>query len=154
LLNEIAINEKHVDGHAPDFDNLGTLAHELLHSEQQALGTAGKTANCYNYHNAAFIERARSFGLIVDHQGRQRYAAPPTPFSELLAKYGIHFPASSDDEPVEITPGITSSGNSKLKLWVCSCKPEPVRVRVAISDFRARCLKCGQLFSKKVSLRH
>ena len=25
-------------------------------------------------------------------------------------------------------------------------KPEPVRVRVAISDFRAKCLKCDQLF--------
>jgi hypothetical protein len=37
-------------------------------------------------------------------------------------------------------------GCSKLKLWICACKPRPVHVRVAISDFEAVCLKCNQKF--------
>ena len=154
LLNEIAINEKYVNGRTPDFDNLGTLLHELLHSEQQTLGTAGKTARCYNYHNTAYIKRAKSFGLIVDHQGNQTYAPPPTPFSELLGKYGVHLIVPLSEVSVSEEIPVVSSDNSKLKLWVCSCQPKPVRVRVAIPDFRAKCLKCGQIFTQKVKLNH
>jgi len=146
LLNEIAINEKHIDGGTVNFDTLGTLLHELLHGEQQKLHTEGKSAKSHNYHNTAFIERAISFGLIVDHRGYQKYAPPPTPFSELLARYDINIPIASEVKPQEIESQPFSSGNSKLKLWICSCKPKPVRVRVAISDFYAKCLKCGQLF--------
>jgi hypothetical protein len=36
-------------------------------------------------------------------------------------------------------------GSSKLRLWMCDC---PVRVRVAVADFRARCLECGCLFRR------
>ena len=70
--------------------------------------------------------------------------------AELLGQYGIEVSAPSPDESVEIKPTPIDSGNSKLKLWVCSCQPKPVHVRVAISDFRAKCLKCGQLFKRKV----
>ncbi len=144
LLNEIAINDRHINGDAVDFEICGTLLHELLHSEQQSLDLEGKTAKNGNYHNAAFIQRARSFGLIVDHWGHQEYSPPPTLFSELLTKYGIEVPSVSHNEPTAVV-----AGNSKLKLWVCSCKPKPVHVRVAISDFRARCLKCNQLFVRR-----
>jgi len=150
LLNEITINEQYINEDIVNFHNLGTLLDELLHGEQQVLGTEGKTEKSRNYHNIAFIDKAKSFGLIVDHYGHQKYAPPPTPFSELLAKYGIKIPVPSDNEPVEIMPTTISSGNSKLKLWVCACKPKPIHVRVAISDFRAKCLKCGRLFRHEV----
>ena len=52
LLNEIAINEKYINEDIVNFDNLGTLLHELLHSEQQAFIAEGKTAKNRNYHNS------------------------------------------------------------------------------------------------------
>jgi hypothetical protein len=145
VLNEIAINERYVNEQNADSYILGVLLHELLHSEQQAIGIGGK-ATKNNYHNSAFIDRAKSVGLIVDHSGHQEYAMPPTAFSQLLAQHRIDIPISPQDDPIEPKPIWTGSGNSKLKLWMCSCQPKPVRVRVAISDFHARCLKCGQLF--------
>ena len=148
MLNEIAINERYVNELNADFYILGVLLHELLHSEQQALGIDGK-ATRNNYHNSAFIDRAKSFGLIVDHYGHQKYALPPTAFSQLLAQHCVEVPSLSNDESIEPKPLWTGSGNSKLKLWMCSCHPKPIRVRVAISDFRAKCLKCGQLFRLK-----
>ena len=147
LLNEICLNEKHINGKTVDFDVLGTLLHELIHSEQQALGTNGKAKVNYSYHNNAFIQRAEDFGLVVDHQGQQEYAQPPTQFSELLARHGIEMPKSIDSQPIRNESPHSMLGNSKLKLWVCSCNP-PVRVRVAIADFQARCLKCVQIFIK------
>ena len=38
--------------------------------------------------------------------------------------------------------GTNVSSKSKLKKWTCGC----TNVRVAVSDFRARCLKCGNEF--------
>ncbi len=149
LLNEIAINDKHINGAAVDFQVCGTLLHELLHSEQQALNTEGQTAKRRNYHKGAFIKRAKYFGLIVDHGGHQEYAPPPTRFSQLLDKYGIEVPTYTDNEASKIRTVGLVAGNSKLKLWICSCKPKPVHVRVAVPDFRARCLKCNQLFVRR-----
>ena len=47
--------------------------------------------------------------------------------------------------------GGTSRGpgsGSRLRLYLCSCE-QPVRVRVARDDFRARCLICGSAFKRK-----
>jgi hypothetical protein len=70
----------------------------------------------------------------------------PSPFLALLEKYGVDVPRI--DEPAAVHPA-SGTGNSKLKLWVCSCTPNPVHVRVAIADFRAVCLKCNQMFVRK-----
>ena len=149
ILNEIAINISHINGGKIDYDNLGTLLHELIHSEQQALGTDGRASRNRNYHNAAFIERTKGFGLIVNHKGHQQYVPPPTRFSNLLAIHGIELPESTGGQPLERkSPGVTF-GSSKLKPWICACKPRPIHVQVAVKDFRARCLKCGELFRQK-----
>ena len=146
LLNEIAINKKYIAENRVDLHVLGVLLHELLHAEQQNLGIDGKSGN---YHNIAFINRAESFGLIVDHLGHQKYTPPPTPFLKLLSRYGIDVSMICGDEPVEVKPPLAFFGISKQKLWICSCTPKPIHVRVAISDFKAKCLKCGQLFTRK-----
>jgi hypothetical protein len=142
IQNEVALNERYINQGVVDFDAIGTILHELIHCEQQTLGTDCTSAKNRNYHNADFIDRAKSFGLLVDHKGEQKYASPPTQFSELLAKYGVPMPVSNNSTPIKVEPKASLIGKSKQKLWVCSCKPKPVKVRVAISDFQAQPLKC------------
>jgi hypothetical protein len=138
LRNEIAINQRFIDSREY-WDVLGTLLHELLHLEQELAGKPGK----HNYHNKAYRKRAASLGLIVDEWGHSNYAPSPSPFWDVLAKYEITVPEmSAVIEPAPLP------GQSKLKLWICDCKPQPVRVRVAIEDFQARCLKCGTIFHR------
>ncbi|MFC1675943.1 SprT-like domain-containing protein [Planctomycetota bacterium] len=139
LRNEIAINENYINA-KNYWQALGTLLHELLHAEQEQIGKPGKS----NYHNKEFRSRAESLGLIVDQWGHTSYTPAPSPFWDLLEKYGIEVPDLKEPESVIVS----KPGNSKLKLWFCSCD-SPVRIRVAISDFQARCLKCGQLFVRK-----
>lgn len=139
LRHEIAISRTHIEG--DDYwEVLGTLLHELLHAEQEDVGKPGRR----NYHNQQFRKRAAEFGLVVDERGYQQYAPAPTPFLDLLEKHGVkapELPAPTMTEP--------SHGRSKLKPWVCGCTPRPIHIQVAISDLRARCLKCDQLFRPK-----
>ena len=139
LRNEIALNQGFIDTREY-WDVLGTLLHELLHLEQELAGKPGK----HNYHNQDYRERAASFGLIVDKWGHMTYVPAPSPFWDILGKQEIPAPAILPSEPTA-----TARGNSKLKLWICDCKPRPVRVRVAIEDFQAKCLKCGVIFWKQ-----
>ena len=46
-------------------------------------------------------------------------------------------------EPDRLLGHRKTAGRSKLKLWVCCCRPKPVRVRVGRATLRARCLDCG-----------
>ena len=139
LRHEIAINKEHLESDEY-WQVLGTLLHELLHAEQEDVGKSGRR----NYHNRQFRERACEFGLIVDGRGYEQYAQPPTPFLDLLNRYGVKTP----ELPL---PPITepSGSRSKLKPWVCGCTPRPIHIQVAVSDLRARCLKCRQLFRPK-----
>jgi hypothetical protein len=139
LLNEIAINEVYITEERY-WRVLATLLHELLHAEQANIGNPGKR----NYHNKEFRDRAETFGLIVDQWGHTRISPPSTPFWDLLQKYGLTVPEIA--EPTEVS--VKRPGNSKLKLWICSCNPGPVRVRVAIPNFHARCLRCGHVFRR------
>ena len=138
LSNEVAINERYINSREY-WQVIGTFLHELLHAEQEQSGKPGK----HNYHNKAFRDRAASLGLIVDQWGHMNYSPPPSPFLDILAKYKIAVP----EIPSNIaTLSLSQPGNSKLKLWICNCKPQPVRVRVAIEDFQAKCLKCDTIF--------
>ena len=148
LWNEIAINQTYVELDRY-WQVLGTLLHKLIHCEQQSLGIDGQSTKTRHYHNKAFIQKARSLGLIVNRKGHQECAPAPTPFSELLSKYGIEIPMGNGGMLANSVPGPLHAGTSKLKLWVCSCTPRPVRVRVAIQDFQARCLKCGEIFVRE-----
>ncbi|MEN6384777.1 MAG: hypothetical protein ABFD79_06230 [Phycisphaerales bacterium] len=151
LRNEITINEVYIDNRAY-WQLIGTFLHELLHAEQEQSRKPFKTKRknkdyIYTYHNKDYRERATSFGLIVDQCGHMQYAPPPSPFWDILNKYGISI-LDIDKEADSIAPPATAPGNSKLKLWICECQPEPVRVRVAIEDFQAKCLKCNTIFRK------
>lgn len=132
LRGEVALNLLYMSGRRPDWQVLGTLLHELLHAWQQA---HGKPAKGY-YHNRQFRAKALEFGLIVDERGVTEYAND-SPFQTLLRLHGVEIP---DFE--ETPPRARRAGDSKLKKWCCGC----TNVRVAVSDFQARCLKCGDLF--------
>lgn len=137
LRDEIAIDQCRVENDEY-WEVLGTLLHEMLHAEQELVGRPGKR----NYHNKAFQKRALEFGLIVDSRGYTQYTPAPSPFFNVLQKYGAQSPSEIPESTIEIpTPS-----KSKLKLWMCECQPRPVRVRVAIRDFQAKCLKCGAEF--------
>ena len=136
LRNEIAINEIYICSRKY-WDVLGTLLHELLHTEQEQAGKPGKN----NYHNKEFRTRAESFGLIIDKWGHSQYTPAPSLFFNILKKYGVTVPNLPKPKIEVVKPS-----KSKLKLWICECKPQPVRVRVAVKDFQARCLKCGKKF--------
>jgi hypothetical protein len=138
LRNEIAINEIYINENT-FWEAIGTLLHELLHAEQEQIGRPSKG----NYHNTAFRNRAESFGLIVDSSGHTQYLPPPSPFFDILTKYGVIFP----DIPEPLIP-LNRAGTSKLKLWICECEPKPVHVRVAIDNFHAKCLLCNQNFHR------
>jgi len=140
LRHEIVIGKDHLrtDEH---WQVIGTLAHELLHAEQENVGKPGRR----NYHNKQLRERAKGFGLIVDERGYQQYAQAPTAFLSLLDRFGVKTPALPPT-----TYLVRSKGNSKLKPWICGCKPRPIHVQVAVQDFQAQCLKCGRIFIRKV----
>ena len=140
LRNEVAINETYIK-ERQHWQTLGTLLHEMLHVEEEIAGTAGKN----NYHNKAFRERALSLGLIVDKWGHMKYAPAPSPFWSALSKYGIQ-PSDVVETGCSSMPPSLLPGKSKLKLWICDCNPRPVRVRVAIEDFQAKCLKCNSRY--------
>ena len=140
LRNEVAINETYIN-EQEYWRALGTLLHELLHVEEAQSGKPSKN----NYHNKAFRERAESLGLIVDQCGQTQYSPAPSPFLRILERFGCTIP---NLPKIECTQAIRKPGNSKLKLWVCECSPQPVRVRVGIKDFHAKCLKCNAKFKK------
>jgi hypothetical protein len=130
LKGEIALNERYLYRREP-WQLLGTVLHELLHAWQQKHGKPGKPP----YHNKEFRDKALQYGLVIDEDGVTHYL-PESSFKNLLKRYGVHMP----DQP---PPPQRRKGESKLKKWTCRC---PVNVRVAIADFQARCLKCGNLF--------
>lgn len=132
LKGEIAINVKYLSGQRAGWETLGTLLHELIHAWQQAHGKHGKG----NYHNTQFRAKAAEFGLIVDKRGVTQYAQD-SPFQTLLRFHGVDIP--DFEQPMVIRRKV---GQSKLIKWSCEC----TNVRVAIPDFRAKCLKCGALF--------
>lgn len=134
LRGEIAINRSYV-GRQNYWRTLATLLHELLHAWQQAHGRPGLG----NYHNRQFQAKALGYGLVVDRYGHTEFL-PDSAFFRLLDRHGVSLPKL----PMTLQPEQAGQGSSKLKKWTCGC----TNVRVAIPDFRARCLKpgCGNEF--------
>jgi len=131
LKGEIAINTLYVR-RRPLWEILGTLLHELLHAWQQAHGKPGKR----NHHNAEFREKAEELGLLIDRSGVTTYASW-SPFKEVLRRFAVEVPDAQSAPSIQ-----RPKSKSKLKKWSCAC----TNIRVAVSDFRARCLKCGHEF--------
>ena len=134
LRGEIAINARYLSGQRQVWEVLGTLLHELLHAWQETHGTPGKR----NHHNMEFQAKARELGLIIGACGVTGYAAN-SPFKELLRKCGVSVPDHAIEAPVA-----RPRGDSKMKKWSCGC----TTARVAVADFRAKCLKCGNEFKR------
>jgi len=134
LSSEIAINQNYL-GKGPFWDVLGTLLHEQLHAWQEVHGKPGRG----NYHNKEFRLKADSLGLVVDSSGVTQYRQP-SPFTEVLERYGIKVPKLAAITP----PRPALRGTSKLKLWYCGC----TRVRVAVARFKALCLNCNREFKR------
>lgn len=137
LRGEIAINVRYLSGQRQVWEVLGTLLHELLHAWQEVHGEPGKR----NHHNAEFQAKARELGLNINRRGLTGYAANSL-FKEMLRKCGVSVP----DHEIAI-PKEKPRGDSKMKKWSCGC----TTARVAIADFRARCLKCGNEFKREGS---
>jgi hypothetical protein len=133
LRGEIAINARYLSRDL--WEILGTLLHELLHAWQESHGTPGKR----NHHNAEFQAKARELGLIIDRCGLTGYTAN-SPFKALLRECGVRVPTCE-----VLPPKNRPRGDSKMKKWCCGC----TTVRVAIADFRARCLKCQIEFKRE-----
>ena len=142
--HEIAHNKDYL-GTRTYGEILGTHLHELLHAEQEQVGKPGK----YNYHNKEFRQRAAELGLIIDQAGHTTYASAPTPFLAILEKHGVSVQDIPDFKEATEENSQALEGSSKLKLWECQCKPKPIKVRVAIKDFEAICLKCNGLYVRK-----
>ncbi len=140
LRREIIIDRRHIEeclSQETWYEVLGTLLHEQLHAWQEEHGKSGKR----NYHNKQFQRKAAELGLIISPQGYKQYEAPDdSPFFSVLEKHGVCVPKLP--EPDRLNGQRARSGNSKLKLWVCGCRP-PVKVRVGRAVFQARCLICG-----------
>jgi hypothetical protein len=131
LWGELAINRRYLHVR-PFWMTLGTELHELLHAWQQRHGRPGRG----NYHNAEFRARAREYGLVVNERGHTQYL-PTSRFLDLLHRYGVEVPSVP---PVQTY----LRGSSKLKKWTCGC----TNARVAVPDFAALCLHCGNLFAR------
>jgi hypothetical protein len=132
----ININRLYVD--LPMFETLATLLHEMAHQWQQEYGKKKRKSSRGNYHNVEFRQKAEEMGIPSSQSGVSLYYT--NPFVSFLRKHGVDVEqrSFSDDETL---PEVTQYG-SKLKKWSCGC----TNVRVAISDFRAQCLKCGNRF--------
>ena len=123
----------------PLVDILAIELHELVHLWQQELGKKKPKSQHNNYHNTEFREKAMSLGIPSNEYGVTLYYR--NPFLSFLREHGVdikprYFMEGSDSV---IRPKF---GRSKLKKWSCGC----TRVRVAVADFKALCLKCGNEF--------
>ncbi|NUM32943.1 MAG: SprT-like domain-containing protein [Candidatus Brocadiae bacterium] len=136
LRKEIAINRIYLKDRE-FWTVLGTLLHELLHAWQEEYGKPGKA----NYHNKQFRRKAEGLGLIVDHRGVTEYEKneEKSPFLQVLKKYGVSVPNLPESTHKK------ERGFSKMKKWECAC---PVKIRVAVSHFNAKCMNCGEIFKK------
>ena len=142
INHEIALNKVHIKSREM-WQTLGTLLHELLHLQQEIYGKPPASTR-FNYHNRQYRDWALALGLLVDRWGHTSYLTANSPFLDLLVKFGVPVLPAPNSENYQEAPQLLHS--SKLKLWKCQC---PVRVRVAIPDFHARCLDRGGLFVKQ-----
>jgi hypothetical protein len=127
---------------------LKTLLHEMIHQWQELFGKDSKG----NYHNVEYQKKSRELGIPVNAQGLT--LGYYDPFVSFLREHGVEAEIRPlvDKEGNPVCPPIPVPGKSKLKLWSCGC----TRVRVAVKDFRAKCLKCENEFmlSHDKALKH
>lgn len=121
----------------PLFVTLATLLHEMIHQLLEGFGKGKKRGN---YHRVGFRTKAISLGIPCNESGVT--LAYQDPFLSLLRQYGVDLEGSQNTECLDTEIALKKGLGSKLKKWSCRC----TNVRVAIDDFRAKCLKCGNEF--------
>jgi hypothetical protein len=120
---------------------LAILLHEAIHLWQEEFGKKKGKRNYNNYHNIEFRTKAKLIGIPCSNYGATLCLQDP--FVSFLREHGISVDCnavSNGESGRKLFDPIL--GNSKLKKWSCGC----TNVRVAIADFRAKCLKCNNEF--------
>jgi hypothetical protein len=119
---------------------MDTLLHELLHLWQRYQGTPSG----YWLHNVEFRRKALECGLVVTGQGSS--AGRTQVFLEILRKHDIN--VSSAATPRAPRWGSRrDAAKTKMKKWVCGCRPRPMVVRCA-RELHATCEDCGERFAE------
>ena len=138
VRNQINLNKLYIN--RPLWETLATLLHELVHSwEYQYVEKRKRTKNWY--HPKSFRFKMMEFGINTNDKGM--HCGVGDPFKFLLEKHGVDFSMLEPAGKLWIGPKMTiKKGKSKLRKWTCGC----TNVRVAIKDFQAECLKCGNRF--------
>lgn len=133
--NNININRVHLG--RPMWDILATLIHEMAHSWQHMYGKPSRSW----YHNNEFRFKLLDFGTLTDDRGC--YFGLGDPFIFLLRRHGVLVTIGSGVGPMTLLPRKEKvKGKYKLKKWTCGC----TNIRVAVPDFKAKCLKCKNRF--------
>ena len=135
IRENININRVHLN--QPLYEILATLLHEMTHIWQAAYGRPSTSW----FHNKEFQMKMLKLGIVINNKGRHLEVGDPFVF--LLKKHGISFNHSVElNGIIKIPPKVMPKGKSKLKKWTCGC----TNIRVAVKEFEAKCLKCGNKF--------
>lgn len=131
--NHININSRNLRSKIETFS---TLLHEMLHHYQCEITTNSSKSN---YHNKEFQELAHKFGIPTNSQGH--FLGVQEEFIKVCKEIGLEIDQESELLHLIFTSS-KKTGQSKLKKWTCGYQ----NVRVAIVNFQAKCLKCGNQF--------
>ena len=145
VREQININRKYLS--LPLWRKLSTLLHEMVHSWEYTYVPHEKRTKGW-YHPITFRYKMLEFGIETNSKGQHIGLDPKGRFVHLLSKHGVNF--DEFDSSMLFSDGIIKidpkkgkkKGKSKLKKWSCGC----TNVRVAVADFKALCLKCGEGF--------
>jgi len=145
VRDQINLNRLYI--HRPLHETLATLLHEMIHSWEFLYLPKNETTKNW-FHKKGFREKLAKCGILTDERGC--HMAVGDPFVFMLKRHGVTFenlPWQDEGEGLKggmyiIPPKPKPKGRSKLKKWSCGC----TNVRVAIEDFQAECLKCGEQF--------
>jgi len=125
----------------PLWEILVISCHEMTHAWQALFG---KPSNSW-YHNKEFCCKMMECGIACDKSGRDYGIKDP--FAFILNRHGIVLNYLTDSNGLIRIPPITKpKGKSKLKKWSCGC----TNVRVAVKDFQAKCIRCGNDFERAI----
>ncbi len=114
-----------------------TLIHEMVHYHNASLDILD--CNQHQYHNKHFRDRAESYGLNVEKNGRHGWAF--TTISESLQKELNKLKIKKQVFTLHRKRNKTVTAKTKMIKYVCNC----TTVRCA-TNLQATCDKCGKKF--------
>lgn len=149
-------------GEEDDVQLAGTTIHELAHV--LAGHAAGHGAKWKQACERLGLRSAKAAGNVYRMaqfapEVRLAIAALPSPTDgkPVGARSRLGFLPINQIKPKACPLGVGTRGGksrgknsgSRLRKWVCECKPKPVIVRVASDEFRAHCDECGKAFRRE-----